>query len=145
MPIFRGGCHCGNVTVEIETALGADDLPRRACQCTFCRRHGAITTSDPAGAVRIVLHDPARVSHYQFGLRTAEFLVCAVCGVYAAVVLHADGATWAVVNVNTLEGTFGGAIQPMNYDGETAEQRVERRQARWTPATLRIGSSGVAG
>ena len=59
----------------------------RACQCTFCRLHGAISTSDPKGAVRFSIRNEDAVSRYVFGLRTAEFLVCRACGVYLAAMM----------------------------------------------------------
>ena len=49
MTTLRGGCHCGNLKVAFETSLDPSILQLRACQCSFCRRHGAVTTSDPGG------------------------------------------------------------------------------------------------
>ena len=40
---YPGACHCGAVGVFFETDAGADALQVRACQCGFCRRHGAKT------------------------------------------------------------------------------------------------------
>src|SRR5579859_2220723 len=51
--ILRGGCHCGNLGVVLETERDPRALPLRACQCSFCRRHGAVTTADPGGLLRI--------------------------------------------------------------------------------------------
>ena len=35
-----------------ESRFGPDELPVRACQCGFCRAHGARTAADPEGRVR---------------------------------------------------------------------------------------------
>ena len=48
---LEGGCHCGRLRVAFTTARAPTELPLRACQCTFCRRHGGLTTSDPEGEV----------------------------------------------------------------------------------------------
>src|SRR5688572_18730319 len=55
--IHRGGCHCGNLRYTLTTALAVTQLPLRACQCSFCRHHGALSTSDPGGTLRFDLGD----------------------------------------------------------------------------------------
>ena len=138
---LAGRCHCGNVQLIFETDLPPEQLPLRACQCTFCRAHAALNTTDPAGSVEIVVDDAAELSRYEFGLRTAEFLICRRCGVYLAAVCTVDGSLYATINVNVLEdrSAFSRPAESMRYDGEDAAGRLARRKARWTPATLRIG------
>jgi hypothetical protein len=109
-------------------------LPLRACACTFCRRHGAKTTADPEGRAHIGAQDPALVSRYAFGLRTAEMLVCSRCGVYCGAVLRDGDAAWAVINTNLfLDAAFDRPAEAVSYDGETEEQRIARRKRMWTP------------
>lgn len=140
--LHRGGCHCGRLRFELESALAAADLPARACQCGFCRRHGALSTSDPAGRLRFVAAEPAEVMRYAFASRSAEFLVCARCGVYVGALMQ-DGAAWfAIANLNALEGRerLAPVPQPMDYEGEDQAARRDRRRARWTPsAPLALG------
>ena len=135
---YRGSCHCGNVRVLFETRRPAHELPVRACRCSFCRAHGARTASDPQGTLSIVVGDVSRLSRYRFALRTADYLVCARCGVYAAAVLEADGELFATLNVNVLDGrdAFPVAAEPVAYDGESLEGRIARRRRQWTPTTL---------
>jgi hypothetical protein len=135
---LAGRCHCGNVELVFETQFRADDLPLRACTCTFCVKHAARATSDPQGRVAITIHDPERLVRYRFGLRTADFLVCARCGIYVAAVMSEGSSAWATVNVNTLDAVahFARAATPFTYDDETAAERGARRRARWTPALV---------
>ena len=134
MKRLEGTCHCGNVAIVLETEKDPRELPLRACGCSFCRRHGARTTSDPAGRAHIGAQDAAKVSRYVFGLRTAEMLVCARCGVYSAAVLREGDRAWAVLNANLfLDPAFERPAQPVSYDGETEQQRIERRKRVWTP------------
>jgi hypothetical protein len=135
---IRGRCHCGNVAVALETKLAPNAIPLRACACSFCTRHGARALSDPAGRVTITVDDPARLVRYRFALRTADFLVCAACGVYVAAVLTGEGGTYATVNANVLEPweAFRRPASPVSYDGETESARRARRQAKWTPAVV---------
>jgi hypothetical protein len=133
--IYAGGCHCGNVRFALDTALRLDQLPLRACQCSFCRRHGAVSTSDPQGRVRFEIRDPARVIRYRFGLRTADFLICNACGIYVAAEIRDGARAWAIVNANTLDDAarLRQAVTPMDYGAEDEAQRQARRKARWTP------------
>jgi hypothetical protein len=110
----------------------------RSCACSFCRRHGARCVSDPAGAVRILVHDPALLIRYRFGLRTAEFLVCGRCGTYLGAVMTAGGSAVATINVNSFDPPHPFERQgvPMRYDAESEPERRARRAAGWTPVTF---------
>ena len=137
MSELTGHCHCGAIRVELTAALAAAELPLRACQCSFCRRHGALTTSDPAGRLHIEA-TPGAANRYRFGLGVTDFLLCAECGVYVAATMQGEAGLTAVLNVPgvALPGFDGRAPSPMIYDDETPEQRIERRKARWMPAVF---------
>lgn len=138
--VHAGGCHCGNLVVRFETDRQPADLLVRACQCSFCRRHGARCVSDPGGRATITARDEGVVVRYRFGLNTADFLVCAVCGVYlGALMSEDDGRAFATLNVNAFDSTEGfPSAAPVSYDTETEPARRERRRRKWTPAELRI-------
>jgi len=126
-----GRCHCGNLHLEFETAQEIATLPLRACQCSFCRAHGALSTSDPAGSVRVSAEDGREALRYRFGLGITDFLICRRCGVYLLAVAEIDGRHYAVLNANALErrAEMRAAPQPMDYEGETVETRHARRKA----------------
>jgi hypothetical protein len=127
-------CHCGNIAVVLETEQDPSALPLRACDCSFCRRHGARTTSDPQGRARVGIQDPRLVSRYVFGLRTSEMIVCSRCGTYCAAVYREGDRGWAVLNANLfLLQAFDRPPQVVSYEGETAEARIARRKRMWTP------------
>jgi hypothetical protein len=46
---YPGRCHCGAVEVAFEPTQAASELQLRECACSFCRRHGATSLTDPAG------------------------------------------------------------------------------------------------
>ncbi|MGH6954960.1 MAG: aldehyde-activating protein [Alphaproteobacteria bacterium] len=137
---FEGGCHCGNITVVLETRRRPDELGLRACQCSFCLSHGARSTSDPQGHARITVRDGARLRRYRFGLRTADFLVCRDCGGYAAAVMTEAGGSFAVLNVNLFRdaAAFAAPATPMSYDAESEAERRARRRRLWTPAEVAV-------
>ena len=135
---FDGRCHCGNIEVTFETSKPPDALELRACGCTFCRRHGVTAVTDPAGRIELRLRQPSEVSRYQVGLRTAEFLICRTCGVFVAAVSTIDGATYATLNANVLQerSAFSRPPATVEYDRESAVERIARRRRAWTPAVL---------
>lgn len=128
----RGSCHCGAIHILFETAK---PLAPRACQCSFCRRHGARSVSDPDGAATLSLAvDPIR---YRFSARTADYLICSRCGMYMGAMADLDGPPRVTLNLNAfddpgldLEG------EPASYEGESLETKAARRRARWTPLTV---------
>jgi hypothetical protein len=141
MSAFEGGCHCGNLFYVFETSASLEALGLRACMCSFCRAHGARNTSDPDGSIRIDIRSPEKLVRYRFGLRTADFLLCAHCGVYIGALLPDGEHGWFTVNVNTFREPppLDFPIEPVVYDSEDVGGRVDRRKTKWTPvASFRI-------
>jgi hypothetical protein len=140
---LNGGCHCGRLAVEFSTSVPPDQLPLRACQCSFCRRHGARTTSDPAGQIRLTVRGASAPTWYRFGTRATEMWVCPSCGVYVGGGVETAGRAYAVVNVNALDHaeSFRQSATPVDYSGETAEGRLARRIRMWTPAEVSVGGA----
>ena len=132
---YEGACHCGALSYRYETALPPEQWPVRACQCSFCRLHAALTTSDPAGALRFLAGDPGSLQRYRFGARTTDFLICRRCGSYVGASVDTTGARFGLINLRTLQATSLELPEPvmMNYDAESAAARAARRAARWTP------------
>lgn len=133
--MIRGACHCGAIGFEFDTALAPGALNLRRCGCSFCRKHGARTTSDPAGSVRFLVHQPGLLRRYRFGRRSADFLVCGECGAYLAAMIEVEGRGYVTLNANCfeLEEALAQEAPLVHYEEETAEQRITRRVARWTP------------
>ena len=130
---IRGRCHCGNISFVLEWRPEPSAIPARACGCSFCVKHGGVWTSCPTGTLAITLADPAQVSTYEFGTRTAQFHVCATCGVPPVVTSRIDGRLYAVVNVNTFEDVDPSLLKksPASLDGEDESSRLARRARNW--------------
>lgn len=138
MTTLHGGCHCGALFVALETQVDPRTLPLRACQCSFCRRHGGITTSDPAGKLVVKVRAPELLQRYRFALGITDFLLCRSCGVYIAATMETDGRVLGVLNVNVLDEQepFRRSTEPMNYAAEDVESRTDRRAKVWMPVEL---------
>ncbi len=76
MKTYSGACHCGRVRFEVE--LDLDHV--RACDCSICRRRGALIHRVPEERLRILtpLDD---LTLYQWHTRTAEDWFCPTCGI----------------------------------------------------------------
>ena len=136
MTTYQGRCHCGAVGFEFATEVDPAAWSVRACQCSFCRAHGALSTSDPRGHIRFRASSPAHQTRYRFGLRTADFLICTRCGVYVGALTEIGGRVYGIVNIRALDPIPADVSEPraMTYEGETAGARAERRAERWSPA-----------
>lgn len=135
--LLTGHCHCANIRFDFETGYTPQSLPLRACQCSFCRAHGVITTSDPHGRVRFIFDDAGFVQRYRFGLRVTDMLICKRCGCYVAAIMNTDGRRYATLNANLFDSRAELTVEPapVDYSAESAKQRVTRRIAHWTPVT----------
>ena len=76
MRTYRGSCHCGRVRFEVD--LDLDHV--RSCDCSICRRRGALIHRVEAGCLRLLtpLDD---LTLYQWHTRTAEDYFCPTCGI----------------------------------------------------------------
>lgn len=129
---LSGGCHCGLIEVEFETNLKPEAIIPRACQCSFCTRHGAAYISDPGGQLTLILKDRSEVSFYRFGHETADLIICRRCGVLTNALSETDGAMRAVVNIRALpDEVFNNAALETDTDGETPGDRIGRRARDW--------------
>jgi hypothetical protein len=130
---IAGSCHCGNMRFTLDWAPEPERIPARACDCSFCTRHGGVWTSCPAGVLRVRVQDPALVHEYTFGTRTARFQVCRRCGVVPVVTSELDGRLHAVVNVNAFEEVDAALLDraPVSFEGEDTEARLARRRRNW--------------
>ncbi len=81
--------------------------------------------------------DRRALLRYRFGLKTADFLVCKKCGVYVGAVMAGPAGSFTTLNLNSMKTPVEGLqdAAPVSYDSEEREDRIERRQLRWTPVT----------
>lgn len=103
---YLGSCHCGAVKFEVD----ADIDHVIACDCSICRRRGALTFRVAEGDIRF-LTPLSELSVYRWGTLTAVDYFCPVCGIlpYRRPRTLTDeerahgGSIWAV-NVRCLAG-----------------------------------------
>ncbi len=142
--LIRGSCHCGNISFALTWEPDPLEIPARACDCSFCTKHGGVWTSNPNGTLTVTVREPALVSKYAFGTRTAEFHVCSRCGAVPLVTSKIDNQLYAVVSVNAFEGVEPTLLRraSANFDGESEEVRLARRKRNWIPS-VRYAEGGA--
>lgn len=131
--LIHGKCHCGNIAFQLDWGGDPTEIPARACGCSFCTKHGGVWTSNPGSTLIVNIGDPALVSRYAFGTRSATFHVCARCGTVPLVTSEIDDRLYAVVNVNALEDVDPERLRraPASFEGEDMASRLARRKRNW--------------
>jgi hypothetical protein len=135
MSRHQGACHCGALRYCYETDAMPAQWSVRACQCSFCRLHASLTTSDPKGGLVFEVTERAIVQRYRFGGGIADFLICRHCGVYTGAVFRSGETGYGIVNVRALRPLPADLpmASPMCYEDESPDARIARRTSRWTP------------
>jgi hypothetical protein len=133
--LISGSCHCENIGFELRWEPEPTAIPARACNCSFCTKHGGVWTSCPTGSLTVTITDPASVSRYVFGTKTAEFHICMKCGVVPVVSSQIDQKLYAVVNVNAFQGVDRSLLDQASasFDAEDEQSRLSRRKRNWIP------------
>ncbi|MFM7390815.1 MAG: GFA family protein [Vampirovibrionales bacterium] len=131
METLQGSCHCGAVSFQLALSKPVSDIVPRACQCSFCSTYHATYITDPKAHLCLSFNNPEEVSHYSFGHKTAEFIICKTCGTHVAALSNIEGTWYGIVNANTIQDTaFCQPIQT-DFDDETMESRLQRRKQNW--------------
>jgi hypothetical protein len=105
---YRGTCHCGRVKFEVD----ADIDHARVCDCSICRRRGALLHRVSDGDLRI-LTPLDEMTLYQWNTKTAKDYFCPTCGILPFRRPRTAPEKWSV-NVRCLEEVDVEAI-PRKY------------------------------
>jgi len=124
-----GACHCGNIHLQLELSQPLADYSPRACDCDFCRKHGASYLSDPHGHLQIEVRDTACMGKYRHGSQLADFLLCTRCGVLIGVLYQDGSRLYGTVNCAALQSEEALAT-PVSVSPKRLES--SEKTARWT-------------
>jgi hypothetical protein len=119
MTTHRGGCHCGNVTFEIEAPA---DIEAVECNCSICNKSGFLHLFVSRKDFRLLQGENA-LTTYTFNSGIAKHFFCSRCGVKSFYVprSHPDGYS---VNVRCLQQDSIASLEVMPFDGRNWEQNV---------------------
>jgi len=105
MGSLTGGCHCGNLRVEMMLSREARSFQPRACDCDFCRMHGAAYVSDPLGSLVVRIKDQSNRGSYRQGSGQADLIYCRRCGVLVGATYEEAGRLYATINSKVFDGS----------------------------------------
>ncbi len=132
--IMRGSCHCGQLNIEFSTAKHPLDFHPRACDCSFCRKHGAAYISDPDGKLTFAQNHAGAIREYRQGSHAARLLLCGACGVLMGVVYDHSSGTYGAVNAGCLDGETGlGDAVAASPQLLTEDEKISRWLTLWVP------------
>ncbi len=109
---YSGSCHCGAVRFSARTTLS----PAVRCNCSFCRRRGAVMANVAAEDFKLLAGEEA-LGLYQWNMRIAKHYFCRHCGIYT---FHRPRMRPELyrVNVGCLEGVDPFALEIALNDGK---------------------------
>jgi hypothetical protein len=93
------------------------------CNCSLCRRKGAIWQAADNGRFEI-LSGQDDLGLYQFGTKTAKHFFCRNCGVSTFSNPRLAPDTWAV-NLRCVDDVDLGALRVLPFDGRNWEQAAQ--------------------
>lgn len=116
--ISKGGCHCGEIRFEVETAAITEVFE---CNCSICSKSGYLHLIVPKSAFRL-LAGKDELIEYTFNTGTAKHPFCRTCGVKSFYIPRSnpDGIS---VNVRCLEPRLE-TFKIIPFDGRNWEQHA---------------------
>ena len=129
---LSGECHCGNIKLGITLSMPPSSFQMRACDCDFCRKHGASFISDVHGSLLITTKDASQLGKYQQGSSAADFLFCKKCGVFVAVTFESGGHLYSAVNCKTVnENVIFGDVITVSPKLLSVSEKADRWKNNW--------------
>lgn len=100
-------CHCSAVVIEVTFADGLENI--RRCNCSLCRRKGAVMAAVPINRLKVI-KGKEKLSCYQWNTKVAEHYFCSQCGIYTHHKRRSDPTQFGI-NIACIEGVNPYAFQ----------------------------------
>ncbi|MFM0501466.1 GFA family protein [Paraburkholderia caffeinilytica] len=110
--VLHGSCHCGAVKFEVRAPV----TPATRCNCSLCRRKGALMTPPFAANQLTIVQGEDALALYHFNTRVAKHFFCKHCGIYPFHQTRKDAQLWRV-NIGCIEGIDPYALDAGLSDG----------------------------
>ncbi len=104
-------CHCGAVELRVTLADGLASAGR--CDCSFCRRRGAVTVTVKKADLEVV-KGAENLTRYTFGTHTAQHHFCKTCGIYTHHQRRSNPDEYGV-NMGGIEGVNPAEHEPVKW------------------------------
>ncbi len=110
--MLNGSCHCGQVRLEVPDRPASLVL----CNCSICRRNGALWAFYPCEQVRLSGH-PEHTRGYVWGPRTIETFFCTGCGGVTHWQQLGEGGVRYGINMRNFDPNELGEVRLRRFDG----------------------------
>jgi hypothetical protein len=109
----EGSCHCGRIAFTLEGEVG-DVID---CNCSMCRRKGALLAAFPRDALTLKTPE-ADMGTYKFNKHLIDHHFCLTCGISPfSEGKGRDGKAMTMVNVRCLPDVDLSGLKVIPYDG----------------------------
>ena len=109
----EGSCHCGRIAFTLEGEVG-DVID---CNCSMCRRKGALLAAFPREALTLKTPE-ADLGTYKFNRHLIDHHFCLTCGISPfSEGKGRDGKAMTMVNVRCLPDVDLASLKVIPYDG----------------------------
>ena len=99
-------CHCGAVEVMVQFDNGLENI--RRCDCSLCRRKGAVMAMVPITHLKVTKGQD-NLTMYQWNTKVAEHYFCKTCGIYTHHKRRSNPNQYGI-NIACIEG-----VNPYSY------------------------------
>ncbi len=117
-------CHCNKIEIEVTLVNGLSNLYR--CNCSICKRKGAITTVIPKKNLKI-LKGKNNIKFYQFNTNVAKHFFCNFCGINTHNQRRSDPDTFGI-NVGCLDGINPQELFELNVRVNDGQNHIKDRK-----------------
>ncbi len=118
----RATCHCGAVVLELELPDGIVNPLR--CNCSMCRRRGAIMGAVARSGLTVVQGESS-LKEYQFNTKVARHYFCSICGIYTHHQRRSNPDEYGY-NIGCLEGVDPTHLEPVRVS-DGANHALDRK------------------
>ncbi len=113
--LHEGSCHCGRVRFEVEGAIDS----AVSCNCSICRRKGALLWFVPRAALRLLTPD-ADAAAYLFNKHAIRHRFCPACGIQPySEATSPSGEPMAAINIRCIDDIDLQAVPVAQFDGRS--------------------------
>ena len=92
-------CHCGGVEIQINLNKSIEELMR--CNCSMCKRKGAMITTINKKDLKIIEGED-KIKTYQFNTNVAKHHFCSECGIHTHNLRRSNPDTFGI-NVGCID------------------------------------------
>ena len=117
-------CHCGQIEIEVNLTKGLEDLYR--CNCSMCKRKGAISTVIDKKDLKVTKGEEL-LKFYQFNTNVAKHFFCNTCGINTHNQRRSDPNTFGI-NVGCLDGISPKDLFELNVRVNDGQNHIKDRK-----------------